>query len=419
MKYYAYSSPVFFSQVHDQVCGLASLAGTLFAVAMFAAMFITTFPASADEWDFTGSIQSSLSLRALEETAGGDLFSTGSEQYANLRLKAAAGERGTVYAASNFVAASGSLVPLVLGESEADTPADAAFTAVSPFVVGAGYAAAIELERLYYRLAGDDFDVEAGLLRPAFGYGQAWSPSDFLSARNPLLPDARPRGVLAATGSVYPGDDVKLKAFAVAGGDPLKTNGDGSIFGLAGDWHAKRGSVQGLYALESAAGGWDEKVHNFGLSIKVEAGAALVVDALYQSDAGKWNGLQGLRAGAGIDYSFLDGDLYAVCQYLYSGDGELELDDGLARHNYLYTALSYRIDDYTNASLACVAGLDDMSALPSLSIEHEPFQGLTLHLSSRVPLDKPVLGLGGDDGELGPGLTGMRGELMVKARVRF
>jgi len=383
------------------------------------ALCSTSFPLAADEWDFSGSIQSSLSLRALEETAGNDLFSSGAEQYANLRLKATAGERGTVYAAANFVAASGNPIPVEPSGSEAETPADATFTAVPPFLVGVGYAAAIELERLYYRIAGDAFDLEAGLLRPAFGYGQAWSPSDFLSDRNPLLPDARPRGVLAATGSVYPGDDVKLKAFAVGGGDPLKTNGDGSIFGLAGDWHAKRGSVQALYALESADEGWDAAVQRFGLSVKVEAGASLVVDALYKLENEKWNGWQGFRASAGIDYSFLDGNLFAVCQYLYSGDGELKMDDGLAKHNYLYAALSYRIGDYTNASLSCVAGLDDGSVSPTLSIEHEPFQGLTLVMYGRAPLDKPMLGLGGDDGELGPERTGLRGELGVKARIKF
>jgi len=400
-------------------CPLPALsAAAMLALALCAA----SFPLAADDWDFSGSIQSSLSLRAPEKADGGDLFTAGAEQYANFRLKAAAGERGTVYAAANFVAASGNSVPLVQSGPTAEASADGGYPVAAPFVVGAGYAAAIELERLYYRVAGDAFDIEAGLLRPAFGYGQAWSPSDFLSVRNPLLPDARPRGVLAATGSVYLGDDVKLKAFAVAGGDPLKTNGAGSIFGLSGDWHTKMGSIQGLYALETAASGWNDTVHRFGLSLKIEAGAALVVDALYELDAEavetglyrgeKWTGLQGLRASAGIDYSFLDGDLFAVCQYLYSGDGALALDDGLIKHNYLYTAFSYRIDDYTNTTISCIAGLEDASASPAISIEHEPFQGLTLVLSGRIPL-------GGNDGELGPGLTGMRSEGGLRVRLRF
>jgi hypothetical protein len=391
------------------------------AATLALALCAVSFPLAADDWDFSGSIQSSLSLRALEKTDSGT-FSVGAEQYANFRLKAASGERGTVYAAANFVAASGNLVPLVPNGPEAEASATDGFSAAAPFVVGADYAAAIELERLYYRVAGDDFDFEAGLLRPAFGYGQAWSPSDFLSTRNPLLPDARPRGVLAATGSVYPGEDVKLKAFAVAGDDPLNTKGDASIFGFAGDWHMKRGSIQGLYALETAASGWDDTVHHFGLSLKIEAGVAFVADALYELDAEvvetglyhgeKWTGLQGLRASAGIDYSFLDGDLFAVCQYLYSGDGAFALDDGLLKHNYLYAALSYRIDDYTNTSLSCVVGLDDASATPSLSIEHEPFQGLTLVLSGRIYL-------GGNDGELGPELTGMHGEAGLKVRLKL
>ena len=39
---------------------------------------------------------------------------------------------------------------------------------------------------------------------------------DFLSARNPLLPEARPRGVLGVAASAYPSDLARIEAFAAA-----------------------------------------------------------------------------------------------------------------------------------------------------------------------------------------------------------
>jgi hypothetical protein len=399
--------------------GTARRRASAFAIPIMLALALCSAPPriAAEDWDFSGSIQSSFTYRNLKNPPAGKTYSIGTEQYANLRLKAQAGEFGTVYAAANLTAT-------------------------------ASYSGSIELERLYYKIAGDAFDFEAGLLRQAFGYGQAWRPTDFLALPNPLSPNVRPRGVLAAAGSAYPRDGLKLKALAVAGGTapgaaigaaaigaaaaggiPLSSDGDGSIFALSGDWHGNRSSVQGLYAFQAAATGWDEATHRFGLSLKIEAGAAFVVDALYKLETKSaktglyhgesWNGLQGLGASAGLDYSFLGGDLFALCQYLYSGDGAAELDDGLGKHHYLYVALSYRIDDYTRATLSSVVGLEDASAVPSVAFEHEPFQGLALAFSGRLPVDAPSLGMGGADGELGPGMSGLRGELGFTAKLKF
>jgi hypothetical protein len=137
----------------------------------------------------SGSLDSAMSSRLGYPYGGmGGDFSFGSEEYANLRLKARAGEHGTVHAAVNFIAAAGYFA----------VPS-------SSFAKAQGYATAIELERLYFRAAGSSlpFDIEAGLMRLAFGYGVAFSPTDFLSLRNPLVSEARPRGRLALAATVY------------------------------------------------------------------------------------------------------------------------------------------------------------------------------------------------------------------------
>ena len=91
----------------------------------------------------------------------------------------------------------------------------------------------------------------------------------------------------------------------------------------------------------------------------------------------------------------------------------------LNRRNYLYAAASYTWNDYTSTTLSCVASLDDLSFSPLASVEHEPFQGLTLGLSLRVPLDGRTFSSGGNYGELGPVHTGMGFQAVATAKLRF
>ena len=211
--------------------------------------------------------------------------------------------------------------------------------------------------------------------------------------------------MLALAATAYPTDEWKLRGFAVAGSDAEKYDGTGTILGAAADLHTDQASVQAFYAWE--AGEPEDDVHRIGASLKVDIAVGLALDALYTID-GSRDGWEGLGASLGIDYSFLDGDLYALVQYLYNGDGSAATTE-LTQENYLYGAFIYRFNDYTNATLDFVASLDDASAQPALTVSHEPFQGLTLSLSCRVPV-------GDDQGELGPTLTGTR--LLVTAKVK-
>ena len=388
--------------------------------------------------DMSGIVETRASGAALTDYGEGVGAAYGVEQYANLRLKARIGEKGTVYAATNLIAAAGDRV--------ADTAA---------FAVGENYAAALELERLYYRIEGETFDAQAGLMRLAFGFGQAFRPTDFLAPPNPLLPDARPRGVLGATAMAYPRDGWKAGAFSVAPADPAERDGDGLVAGVSADYHADRASLQVLYAAEAAS----RPVHRFGLSVKAEAGAAVVLDALYVLDGeaaatGRWydrdwTAFRGLEASLGADYSVLDGKLYLLAQYLYHGGGALDPGDDLDglyesgagawsdaapaarklrqdipiaelnRRNYLYATASYRWNDYTSTALSCVASLDDLSFSPLASVEHQPFQGMTLAFSLRVPLDGRALTGSGDYGELGPTHTGALFQAVASAKLKF
>jgi hypothetical protein len=285
------------------------------------------------------------------------------------------------------------------------------------------YVGSLELERLSVRLNGDYFDVDAGLMRLAFGYGQVFAPADFLNPRNPLFPDARKRGVLAAAVSAYPVDMLKLLVFAASPKDPRNNNGEGALFGLSSDKHWGRASVQALYVFEAPRGNPPQGIHRFGLSFKADLGLGFAGEALYGYKQQAPAGMDALSASAGADYSFFSGRLYALAEYLYNGPDSAtaaseENPAGFEHKHYLYGTLLYRFSDYTSVNLSCTAGLADSSFLPALGFEHTIFQGMTLELSARLPLDRAVFD-SGSPGELGPDRLRERFGMTAKARLRF
>jgi hypothetical protein len=244
----------------------------------------------------------------------------------------------------------------------------------------------------------------------------------------------------------YPLDDAKLQLFGAAPKNPFNADGRGVIFGLSAENHWKRLSAQFLYAYEtpqenyvtaaglaalaagSAANG-DENtgseygVHRWGLSLKADVEIGLVADALFVWNPDQDISVEGLSAGAGFDYSFLDGKCYALLEYLFSG---LESSTskaanpltGFSNRNYLYALFRYSFSDYTSAGLGCAASFDDRSFTPTASFEHELFQGMNLTLTVQAPLDGDLFG-GGDPGELGPEKTGNYVSVTTLLRLRF
>jgi hypothetical protein len=352
--------------------------------------------------------------------------SWGIEEFANLRLRIRTGEMATLYAAFNFIALSGNyLESAALLGSLSPNPS----LVSTPVIYGQNYAAGLELERLYFRINGEKIDTEAGLLRMAFGYGQVWGSSDFLNPRNPLFPNARPRGVLGASAALYPYDSLKLMLFAAAPRNPFLSDGGGILPGLSLDKHWDRLSFQGLYAFEtgglvetSGSGGSTKSgIHRFGLSVKADLELGLVADAIYTLNPDNTEGIEGLSAGAGFDYSFLGGDLYLLAEYLYNGISSvtaLGFGGSWTNHHYLYGSALYRFNDYCSIALAVVFCFDDLSFSPFATLNYELFQGFSLSLSARVPLDQETLS-GGEAGELGSLRSGAKFILNAGARLRF
>jgi hypothetical protein len=340
--------------------------------------------------------------------AGGADNSWGVEEYANLRLRAGVGEKAVFNAAFNLAALAGNFAETAAGLGSPNTSQGRY-----------NYAAAIELERLYFRVNGEYVDAEAGLMRLAFGYGQVWGSSDFLNPRNPLFPNARPRGVLGASFAFYPADSLKLTAFGAAPKNPLESGGGGIIPGFSVDRHWDRASLQVLYAFETPGAKAEDGLHRFGLSLKADLELGFAADALYTLDPSEPGGIGGLSTGAGFDYSFLDGKLYVLAEYLFNGSSSsTALNAGLTRRNYLYGTILWRFNDYTSLSISDLACLDDGSFSLIPALEHELFQGMTLSLNARIPLDRESLS-GGAMGEFGPRTTGSRGDLSLKASLRF
>jgi hypothetical protein len=390
------------------------------------AVFSFTFPGIfAQDFSLSGLLDSSVTMRS--GTGDAPAFSYGLEEYANLRAQAKIRDQAALYGAVNFIAAAGNPA----GEaSEWGLYQKGRRNGLSPssYVDGENYVSGIELERLYFRLNGGYLDFEGGLLRLPFGYGQVWGPSDFLNPKNPLYPDARPRAVLGAGLSWYPGDSDKILFFGAAPKAPLSETGAGGLGGISLDRHGDRASLQLLYAFQSPHEGAGQGLHRAGLSLKADLSLGLVADMLYTYNREAETGIQGLSASAGFDYSFLDGRFYLLAEYLYKGAASSTSAEGgnlggLSNRNCLYASLLCRISDYTRAGAALIAGCDDVSFTPVLSAEHELFQGLTLSLSAQFPLDRSLFRDGGGEGEFGPlppGATGgSRFRFNAKARLRF
>jgi hypothetical protein len=379
--------------------------------------------AQGEGLQFSGVLDSTVNMGAGAGTAP-DFF-YGIEEYANLRMQAKLRDGLSFYGALNLTAAAGSSAAAA---AAAALGAGAAYPGLgaSAFTAGENYAAGLELERLYFRLKGNFLDLDGGLMRIAFGYGQIFGPSDFLNPKNPLVPDARPRAVLGGTLSAYPLDSFKLQLFGAAPKDPLNIEGNGGLAGLSGDKHWDKASVQALYAFESTKAGSPQGIHRWGLSLKADIELGFAVDALYTYNPEDGAGIDGLSFSGGFDYSLLDGKCYVQAEYLYNGaasstsvqSGNLT---GFSGEHFLYAGLTWLYSDYTRFTLACLAAFSDFSFVPILSAEHELLQGFTLSLAAQAPLDRDLFS--GDRGELGPIPPGASGGshflLTAKARLRF
>ena len=353
-------------------------------------LVLFAFSALSAQITFSGVLDSAVSMSA----GAGDSppFSLGFEEYANIRFQSRLREGAVINGAVNLFAVAGT------GAALAQIPG-------TGFVAGDYFAAAIELERLHFRLSGEYIDFNGGLMRIPFGYGQVFGPSDFLNPRNPLKPDARLRAVLGATISWYPVDELKLLGFFAAPRNAFAQGGEGSLFGISMDYHWDIASLQALYSYEVPSAGSGYGVHRAGISFKADIEAGLHLDALYTYDHEAGTTYDGLSISAGADYSFFDGNLIILVEYLYSGSkSSTSIFNGgsFFNNHFLYTGFTYMFSDFTSMNVTLLSCFDDISFTPVISVNHELFQGVTLTVTAQLPLDRDLFAANGSRGEFGP-----------------
>jgi len=363
----------------------------------------------------SGLLDSAVSLRA----GAGDspAFSYGVEEYANIRMQAKLREFATVFCDVNFIASAGDPAYIAAMMSGLTANGGIAASSLSP-----SYFAVIEPERLYFRINTEIIRLDGGLLRLPFGYGLVWRPTDFLNPVNPLLPDARLRGVLGAGLSWYATDTLKLAGFGAAPRNAISQSGEGGHMGLMFEQQWDKIDMQAMYFFESPQTGSNLGIHRMGVSLKADLELGIVLDALYSYNHDAGTELDGLSLSAGFDYSFFKGDLIVLVEYLYNGETSSTSRKGggsFANEHYLYTGFTWRFDDLTTAGLALVSCFSDVSFTPIVSFNRDLFQGATLIFSAQIPLDRDLFSGDGNHGELGPFSLHRYFDSNVKLRLRF
>jgi len=368
----------------------------------------------------SGILDSSVSIQAGAGDASA--FSIGIEEFANIRFQAKIRDKAAFYGAVNLIAGAGNYA------AYAALMAEAAGSSLrtTAYAAGENYIAGIELERLYFRLYGKSIDFDGGLMRLPFGYGQVWGSSDFLNPKNPLKPDARPRAVLGTALFWYPSDEIKMLFFGAASRNPFLENGKGMHAGLSIDKHSDKASIQALYSFEIPNNGSEYGIHRIGLSVKLDAEIGLFLDTLYTYNHEAGTETDGLSFSIGADYSFFDGKLLFLGEYLYNGGASstaLGFGGGFSNNHYLYTGLTWRFNDFTNISAALISCFDDISFTPVITFNHELFQGATLTITAQIPMDRGLFSDNGRRGELGPlppdYNTGRYFDCTARLRLRF
>jgi hypothetical protein len=367
--------------------------GAVFAVAL---SVLCAAPAllAAEAPDISGTIEGKATV-GIDDNGTWNYFL---EEFSNLRLKAYVGEMATINIAANLIASS---------DDGNDFSSDA------------------EIERLYFSLAGDVAGFDAGLMRLPFGFGQGFRPVDVYAMPNPLYPDARSRGVLAAALSLYPAGAIKFRGFLVDGDDALDAR-DSLLFtsvnrpsaGVSAEMHVSALSAQTLYVYDLPETAGSRSRSRIGASVKFDLLAGFTIDALFTVPEESRDADECVEAAISADWSFDSGKVYLLGQYFYNGDGGIDGPDTdyvfIGKH-YALGSVNWQYSDYTAISGGVTVALDDRSLVPSVSVSHEPFQGMTVTLSLRSPLD----GGAGSGGEFGPERSASRGSASIGAKLKF
>lgn len=202
-----------------------------------------------------------------------------------------------------------------------------------------------EVERLYLTTYFSAFDLIIGKQQISWGTGRAWSPSDIFNPPNPLDPDGRRQGVAAVLTRI-PHGPLSFSSFVIAEDkDSDKLSWGARYHGYVNgtDW-----SVFYANKNEKPIIGGDVATDLIGLGVHSE----LTWEPEYADDGR-------LLWLAGVDYSWLDGKLIWLGEYLYDSASEA------TRHS-LFNQLSYAYSEFNNVSLNLLSNLVDGSQVATL-----------------------------------------------------
>ncbi len=345
-----------------------------------------------------------------------------------------------------------------------------------PFYYKNTYIGSFDLERLYFKGGNDYFDIQAGLIRIARGYGYAFSPNDLFNPRNPLDPTAidpssRPEGKLSVMATFYPLPFWKIENFAIAPDNPLQSKGWDFKFGLGTNFSINKFNFEFLYALfmpqieyreKPADAGLPESTNNFfthiaGFSMKADVVIGLFTDIIYKFDQksffshdyyGKpFHGYEGLQAEIGFDYTFNGGWVYILFEYMFFGSGMLDWGDrsldalydgnwekttpvdrvynpdklqlNYLRHDYIFGMIRVTVNDYLKLGTTYLFGADDQSAILNVFAEIDVLQAFTINISCIYPFDWKLVNSKNEAGEFSYLNLGFYQDYRIVLQLRF
>lgn len=282
---------------------------------------------------------------------------------------------------------------------------------------GASTGETLQVNRLFLQWERGPTRVTLGRQRIAWGVGYAFSPLDQFNPPNPLDPSAPRLGVDALVLRRSTGDLSYLSAVAVLprasvfpAGQPATIE---PALGAVWGFHAARTGLALSYLSDPA-----RSLHQWGLTAKGDLGVGWHLEGVYQRPRESAGGAQWLGV-AGLDYSFLDGQLVCLVEYFYDETGEADpalydysLFEGgrrqLLGERYLFAQARYQVDEFTSASLAGLANLADGSLLLQPGWSWLADDHLRVDLGLAVPL-----------GREGTELKRTAPEVSLTAKVRY
>ncbi len=287
------------------------------------------------------------------------------------------------------------------------------------------------VDRLFFRWEEGGTRLTLGRQRIAWGMGYAFSPLDQFNPPNPIDPTAPRQGVDALVFRRSTGD---LSYLSLVGVLPETIDGNRKIIStdpaVGGIWGTNIGNTDlSLSYLSDPV----KEDHQWGIAAKGDLGVGWHLEGVYQRP---WETNTGPAEGApaksqwlgvlGLDYSFLDGKVLSMVEYLYDETGEPDP----ARYNhdlrltgqrqtlgtrYLFSQVSYQVDEFIGLSLSALANLVDRSGTVQPALNWQVDDNTRVDLGVAVPV--------GDQGtEFKPiiwGQPALDALLTIKARYSF